>query len=440
MGLGDHRMNVRRLAAEPDAAWEVLRELGGTIGERLAGTEPERRGITFLAETFASAGLEPRIDAVPVPVWTEHVVSLEAGGLTCPAISPCFGGRTPEAGVSGRLIAVGDPMSPADLADVDLTGAIALVDGRDVQVDYPDYPQTDLLLAAGAIGVVFVAGPNQEGGLPQAYYNFKRALYSPVPPSAIVSWQDGQTLAARQGHATLKVNATVAWSTSANIWAELPGSDLADEIIVVGAHHDGVRTSPAASDNAGGCAIVAELARALAAGPRPRRTICFVHFGAHEVGLFGSESWLRDRLPDIGRIAAIINFDGHGLIGGHETASLLGNAEWVRLAQGQLAATGLPLEIRYEAKGGVGVDSVNFAAVGRNAINFGNGGAPRAHTPADTLDPLGPVGLAPVLCMGETLLRAAADAEGIDLLAPPPSAVTAEVQRYCARWGWGITG
>ena len=159
---------------------------------------------------------------------------------------------------------------------------------------------------------------------------------------------------------------------------------------------------------------------------------------SHEVGLFGSESWLRAHVDDVSRIAAVINFDGHGLVGGDQTASLLGGAEWVSLSDAVLAATGVPVAIRYEAAGGVGVDSVNFAALGRNAINFGNGGAPRAHTPADSLAPLGPTGLAGALRMGAALLAATANRDDHDLALPPPAAQVRETQSYCARWGWGI--
>jgi hypothetical protein len=446
LGLGDRW--VSGLQTDPVIAPEASSErafadvvrLAGDIGERLAGTAGEQAGIAYLAEQFRTAGLDPHIEQIPVPIWAEQRVVLRVAGRDIPAVSPCFGGITHPAGITAEVVAVGDPMTSADLAGVDLVGKIALIDGRDVQVDYPDYIQTDLLLANDVAGVVFAAGERQQGGLPQAYYNFKRALHQPTPPSVIVSAEDARWLAAHSGPATIAVNADIRWSTSANVWAELPGSDLGQEVIVVSAHHDAVRGSPGASDNAGGCAIVSELARSFGGAFRPRRTICFVHFGAHEVGLFGSETWLRHYLPDVARIAAVINFDGLGLIGGKDTASVLGGPGWVEMTCEVLGRTLLPLAMRFEAAGGVGVDSVNFAALGRNAINFGNGGAPRAHTPADNLGPLGPSGLGPALHLGAALLAAAANRDDVDLFAPPPPDQVRETQAYCARWGWGING
>src|SRR5690606_26500179 len=59
------------------------------------------------------------------------------------------------------------------------------------------------------------------------------------------------------------------------IVVELPGSDLASEIIVIGAHYDSVYGSPGANDNASGTAAVLAIARDLS-GIAPRRTLRLV--------------------------------------------------------------------------------------------------------------------------------------------------------------------
>src|SRR5688572_3979450 len=148
-------------------------------------------------------------------------MTLRVGDRDIPAISPCFGGITGPAGITGEVVAVGDPLREDDLGDVDLTGKIALIDQRDVYFNYPDYIQTDLLLARGVVGVIFAAGERQQGGLPQAYYNFKRALHQPTPPSAIITYADAQWLAANPGVGTIKVEADVTWSESASVLADL---------------------------------------------------------------------------------------------------------------------------------------------------------------------------------------------------------------------------
>ena len=59
-----------------------------------------------------------------------------------------------------------------------------------------------------------------------------------------------------------------------NVLAELPGGDLASEVVMIGAHFDSEPAGTGATDNASGSAIVMEAMRILAAvGVKPRRTI-----------------------------------------------------------------------------------------------------------------------------------------------------------------------
>ena len=71
-----------------------------------------------------------------------------------------------------------------------------------------------------------------------------------------------------------------------NIIGEIPGSDLKDEIVMIGAHFDTWHASPNASDNTSGVAVVLEAARILkAVGAKPRRTIRVALWSGEEQGL-----------------------------------------------------------------------------------------------------------------------------------------------------------
>jgi len=72
-----------------------------------------------------------------------------------------------------------------------------------------------------------------------------------------------------------------------NVTATLPGTERPEEVVVVGAHFDTVFGTPGADDNASGVAGMLEVARVLAASPRPA-TIEFVAFDAEESWLEGS--------------------------------------------------------------------------------------------------------------------------------------------------------
>jgi carboxypeptidase Q len=92
-----------------------------------------------------------------------------------------------------------------------------------------------------------------------------------------------------------------------NVLGEIPGTDLKDEVVMIGAHLDCWQASPNASDNASGCAVALEAARILkAVGARPRRTIRVALWGGEEQGLFGSTEYVKQhfgdpRDPEIGK-------------------------------------------------------------------------------------------------------------------------------------------
>ena len=87
--------------------------------------------------------------------------------------------------------------------------------------------------------------------------------------------------------------------TDYNVIAELPGTDLADEVVLVGGHYDGHIGGTGAEDNACGVAHVMEAARILKAiGVKPRRTIRFVAWGASENGPGGYNRYIAKHYVD----------------------------------------------------------------------------------------------------------------------------------------------
>jgi hypothetical protein len=80
---------------------------------------------------------------------------------------------------------------------------------------------------------------------------------------------------------------------AANVLGDIPGSDLADELVMLGAHFDTWHASPNASDNTSGVAVMLEAARILTAlGVTPRRTIRVALWSGEEQGLFGSRAYV----------------------------------------------------------------------------------------------------------------------------------------------------
>ncbi|HKT80684.1 MAG TPA: M20/M25/M40 family metallo-hydrolase [Vicinamibacterales bacterium] len=89
-----------------------------------------------------------------------------------------------------------------------------------------------------------------------------------------------------------------------NTIAELPGTDRASEIVLLGGHLDSYPYATGATDNAAGCAAIMEAMRILTAvGAKPRRTIRVALWGAEEQGLLGSRAYVRDHLADVATMA-----------------------------------------------------------------------------------------------------------------------------------------
>ncbi len=73
----------------------------------------------------------------------------------------------------------------------------------------------------------------------------------------------------------------------ANLEVEIPGTERADEVIVLGAHYDTVFLTPGADDNASGVAALLEIARAMA-DQEYARTVRFVAFANEESPYYGT--------------------------------------------------------------------------------------------------------------------------------------------------------
>jgi carboxypeptidase Q len=79
---------------------------------------------------------------------------------------------------------------------------------------------------------------------------------------------------------------------SANVIAELKGSERPDEVVVIGGHFDSWDVGQGAHDDGGGCIVAWEAVRLLKElGLRPRRTIRVVLFTNEENGLRGANAY-----------------------------------------------------------------------------------------------------------------------------------------------------
>ncbi len=100
-----------------------------------------------------------------------------------------------------------------------------------------------------------------------------------------------------------------------NTIAEIPGTDLANEIVVISGHLDSWDGpgSMGTTDNGTGTVVTHEAARILiAAGAKPRRTIRFIHYTGEEQGLLGSKGYVDARKAEgtLSNFSAVFVDDG----------------------------------------------------------------------------------------------------------------------------------
>jgi hypothetical protein len=170
-----------------------------------------------------------------------------------------------------------------------------------------------------------------------------------------------------------------------------------------------------ADDNASGVAVMLELARAMAAGERPPRTVVFAAFTGEEAGLLGSRHYAAHPVFPLDKLIGVINLDTVGRLG-REKLSVLGTgtaSEWQHIFRGAGFVTGV--ESRNVPESVESSDQVAFIEKGVPAVQIFSGAHTDYHRPTDTADKIDVAGLVKVA----TFVK-----EGIVYLAERPEPLT----------------
>ena len=189
---------------------------------------------------------------------------------------------------------------------------------------------------------------------------------------------------------------------SNNVLAVLPGSDrkAAEEAVMYTAHYDhfGIRPDMpgdnvfnGADDNATGCGIVLELARAFGtASIRPRRSILFAVVTAEEQGLLGSEYLGKHPPIPAGKISLDLNYDDVKPLGAPEEVQIAGAERTSFYPNVEATAKEFRLAIRPDARPEAGhfyrSDHFSLARVGVPSFSINEGMKFKGHPESWGLD------------------------------------------------------
>ena len=273
-------------------------------GNRALGTTGYDASVDYVVKTLRDKGFDVETPEFEVRLPYAEDPQLTVGGASIEAKPLQFTIGTPDRGVTGPLVAARVEDSPgcteSDYDGLPVAGALVLVDRGTCQF-------TQKQAAAAERGAVALIVANNDEGDEMGGTLGEDS--NPKIPVISITKASGERLRAAPGEATLKLDAGVRVEKTRNVIAQTKTGSAAD-VVMVGAHLDSVPEGPGINDNGSGVAAVLETALQLGPSPAVQNAVRFGFWGAEELGLKGSNNYVRslnvDQLKDI---ALYMNFD-----------------------------------------------------------------------------------------------------------------------------------
>ena len=405
-------------AVATTSAYDNLEELTDNIGARPSGSANAAAAVKWATDRFRSWGIPVRNEKVMVPHW---VRGIESGKLVShrdqKIILTALGGSvaTPSEGITAEVIELTSFDQLATLGRKNIEGKIVFFHvpmdlekvrnhrSFDAYSEAVVYRGIGASRAAeyGAKAVVIRSVASASLRTPHTgalRYDPKQ----PKIPAAAMTIEDAllvHRLLAKGEKVRMQLTLTPKMLPdveSANVVAEIRGSEKPDEIVLLGAHLDSWDLGTGAIDDGAGVAMVMETLRLLKElGIQPKRTIRAVLYMNEENGLRGGRQYALDHKAELPKHLAAIETDAGGAAPTGFSTTLKGDALTALEARtGALARVGAQ---RFETTEQTGADTSFLTAAG--VPGFGLVPEPLHyfdyhHTPADTLDKIDPKELA----------------------------------------------
>ena len=191
-------------------------------------------------------------------------------------------------------------------------------------------------------------------------------------------------------------------------------------------------------DNAGGVALLMELAKSLSSMDL-KRTVKFVFFTAEELGLRGSFNYVEKHKDEVEKVVMMINLDVNGGAIGGCNAVVTGSQEVKTYLEALSKELGVNLSVTQDVYSS---DGVPFSNRGVPSVNFyrRSGAGTHIHTPEDDARFSAPIGFKMVGIVVSKFLSRMANAESFPFKREVPDDVKKKVQDYLKNRGFEAAG
>lgn len=307
-------VNLSKSSSRVDAYIEHICKV---IGPRLTGSTQCNKAVEWAKQQFESFGLKATIEP-----WGEFAVGFDRGTLSGKILSPVS--KSIDVGTSSWAVGTNGPTRgiartmPGSVDDVKKDPAkyknawILRSGGRGTPA--PGADMTSALREAGAHG--YLRNTNSDlihtGGNHRIEWDkWSKTLNINLKATEFKEIQD---LTTSGKDVTLEFNIENKFVkgpvTVSNVYADLVGTELPDEYIIVGGHIDSWDGAEGATDNGTGVATTLEAARLLTqSGFKPKRTIRFMLWSGEEQGLLGSSAWIAKHPEMLPKISCVLVHD-----------------------------------------------------------------------------------------------------------------------------------
>ena len=311
---------------------EDLQQLCDMIGGRVTGSQANEDAVDWAIKKFRDAGIQAQKEAFEMPeLWLERSTQVAIShdlNFHAQAVSKF---HSPPGTYTATLVDAGTgTVEDFERLGSRAKGAFALIETElclDIGGLFAEYAAAavaeDNARAAGVAGLIFMASrPNK-----LLYRFLTKRMFDNEMPQVVVAREDAMRCqrALREGGSleatiTIDVNSSGGY-TAHNVIAEIPGTDLADEIVIIGAHLDSWALGTGANDNGCNVSMMIDIARQIQnLGVKPRRTIRFALWNGEEQGFFGSHAYVRDHADELSNHVMAMSVDiGSGAIIGFFT-------------------------------------------------------------------------------------------------------------------------